>query len=48
MLRELDLVSLWKELDDYNTELDKETKSLQEVWIKIAQLKEQNEKDAAE
>lgn len=45
MLSELDLKALWKELDDYEVELDKETKSLQEVWVKIAQIKATNEID---
>lgn len=43
MFDELDLKALWKELDEYSGELDKETQTLQEVWVKIAQLKEQNE-----
>mmetsp|Transcript_20409 Transcript_20409/g.34742 ORF Transcript_20409/g.34742 Transcript_20409/m.34742 type:complete len:204 (+) Transcript_20409:184-795(+) len=43
MISELDLKSLWKELDDYEKELDNETKSLQDVWVKIAQLKATNE-----
>ena len=45
MISELDLKSLWKELDDYEVELDKETKSLQEVWVKIAQIKTTNDND---
>jgi hypothetical protein len=45
MISELDLKSLWKELDDYEVELEKETKSLQEVWVKIAQIKATNETD---
>ena len=45
MLSELDLKALWKELDDYEVELDKETRSLQEVWVKIAQIKATNEID---
>lgn len=45
MISELDLKSLWKELDDYEVELEKETKSLQEVWVKIAQIKSTNETD---
>lgn len=45
MISELDLRSLWKELDDYEVEMEKETKSLQEVWVKIAQLKASNEAD---
>ena len=46
MIRELDLQTLWRELDEYNKELEKETQSLKEVWVKIAQLKEEAEKDA--
>jgi hypothetical protein len=45
MISELDLKSLWKELDDYELELEKETRSLQEVWVKIAQIKATNETD---
>ena len=48
MFDELDLKALWKELDDYSVELDKETTSLQEVWLKIAQLKTQNESEMKE
>ena len=48
MLSELDLRSLWKELDSYEKELEEETKSLQDVWGKIAQLKAKNEKDMNE
>ncbi len=48
MMNELDLKSLWKELDDYVLELDKESKSLQEVWVKIAQIKSKNEAEAVE
>jgi hypothetical protein len=43
MFNELDLKQLWKELDEYNVELDKESKVLQEVWLKIANLKTKNE-----
>lgn len=45
MISELDLKSLWKELDEYDAEMEKETKSLQEVWVKIAQIKATNEGD---
>lgn len=48
MISELDLKTLWKELDDYVIELDKESKSLQDVWVKIAQIKAKNEAEAAE
>ena len=43
MINEVDLKALWKDLDQYCEELDKETKSLQEVWVKIAQIKGKNE-----
>lgn len=45
MHSELDLRSLWAELDAYEGELEKETKSLQEVWVKIAQIKSKNDSD---
>jgi len=48
MINELDLKSLWLELDAYEKELEKETSTLQEVWVKIAQLKQKNESDAKE
>jgi hypothetical protein len=48
MISELDLQSLWKELDTYETEVDKETRTLQDVWVKIAQLKAKNEEEAVE
>lgn len=48
MFDELDLKALWKELDDYSGELDKETATLQEVWIKISQLKTQNDSELKE
>ena len=48
MINELDLKSLWKELDEYETEMGKETKSLQEVWLKIAEIKTKNENDLQE
>jgi hypothetical protein len=48
MFNELDLKSLWKELDDYSAELDKETKSLQEVWLKIAEVNNQQENELRE
>lgn len=48
MLNELDLRSLWRELDCYEKELENETKSLQDVWVKIAQLKHKNDHDMDE
>lgn len=46
MFSKLDLKSLWKELDEYDNEVEEESKTLQEVWIKIAELKEVNQNDA--
>ena len=43
MFCELDLKSLWRELDEYDIEIESETKKLQEVWVRIAELKEENE-----
>ena len=48
MINELDLRSLWKELDEYERELDKEKASLQDVWVKIALLKSHTESQAKE
>lgn len=48
MFNELDLKSLWKKLDEYDVEVETESKSLQEVWITIAELKERNEIDMKE
>ena len=48
MINELDLRSLWKELDEYERELDKEKASLQDVWVKIALLKSHTEGQAKE
>jgi len=48
MISEIDLQSLWKELDDYERELDIEADSLQDVWVKIAVLKTKSEKEANE
>jgi hypothetical protein len=48
MFNELDLKALWKELDNYSVELDKESKSLQEVWLKIADVKGSNEAELKE
>jgi hypothetical protein len=47
MISELDLKSLWQELDQYEKELDAESLSLQDVWLNIAQLKEKHENDAS-
>jgi hypothetical protein len=43
MFNELNLQSLWKELDEYDLEIDRESRSLQDVCVKIAELKDQNE-----
>ena len=48
MLSELDLKSLWKELDEYDVEVDTESRLLQEVWLKIAELKGGSENSAKE
>ncbi len=48
MINELDLRSLWKELDDYEKELNAEKNSLQDVWVKIATLKTSTESQAKE
>ena len=45
MFNELDLKALWQELDVYNAELEKESASLQEVWLKIAAVKAQNDSE---
>jgi hypothetical protein len=39
---------LWRELDTYERELELETKSLQDVWVKIAQLKAKNDHEMEE
>ena len=43
MFNELDLKTLWAELDNYSVELEKETKLLEEVWLKIADLQNKND-----
>ena len=48
MISELDLRSLWTELDAYEREIAKETTTLSEVWVKMAQLKEKNEAETKE
>jgi hypothetical protein len=48
MISELDLRSLWKELDDYEKELTKEKSTLADVWVKISQLKERTEDEMKE
>lgn len=47
MFSELDFKKLWKELDEDNTELDKEGKLLQDVWLKISQMQTKNEQEMA-
>jgi len=46
-MNELDLKSLWKELDTYEAELIEEEKLLNEVWTKIAELKTKAEAEIA-
>lgn len=46
MINELDLKGLWKELDDYEKELDSDSKVLEEVWLKIAELKAKSEAES--
>ena len=48
MINEIDLKTLWRELDMYEFELEHESFTLQEVWVKIATLKAKNELDAKE
>lgn len=48
MISELDLRSLWKELDEYEKELGKEKTVLADVWVKISQLKEKTEDEMKE
>ena len=48
MISELDLRSLWTELDAYEREIGKETTTLSEVWVKMAQLKEKHEAEMKE
>eukprot|EP01038_Epipyxis_sp_PR26KG_P005205 gene5205-7243_t len=45
MINEVDLRDLWKDLDEYESELSKESKLLQEVWIKIADIKNKNDSE---
>jgi len=47
MIDEIDVKTLWHELDLYEDELNKETKTLEEVWSKISDLKNKNEAEAA-
>jgi hypothetical protein len=46
MLNELNLKQLWKELDEYEKELESDSKTLQEVWITIADLKVKTESES--
>lgn len=43
MFNELDLKTLWAELDTYSTELEKESKLLEDVWLKIVELQDKND-----
>ena len=46
MINELDLRALWKELDVYEKDLESESKTLQEVWITIADIKDKTDGEA--
>jgi hypothetical protein len=39
MINELDLRTLWKELDEYEKELGKEAESLEDVWVTMEELR---------
>ena len=45
---ELDMKALWKDLDDFEAEVDREAKTLHDVWLKIAQLKSKNDGELQE
>lgn len=47
MTSEVDVKTIWKDLDAYEKELDKEGKSLQEIWTKLCQLHTKTEDDIA-
>jgi hypothetical protein len=47
MLNELDLRALWKEFDEYEKELGKEAKSLEEVWVTMEDLKNRMDESMA-
>lgn len=46
-LSEIDLKALWRELDLYAEELDKESDSLSQVWSHMLDAKERYERQAA-
>ena len=46
MINEIDIKSLWHELNLYEKELDVESGTLQDVFFKISDLKKQNEAEA--
>jgi hypothetical protein len=48
MAHEIDLKALWKDLDEYSLELEREQKTLHDVWLKIAQIKAKNETELKE
>lgn len=48
MINEVDLKVLWKELDAYSKELDTESKTLEEIWCKIAELDKKIEVETKE
>lgn len=43
MFNEVDLKSLWKDLDEYTAELDNESRTFQEVWQNITAIKEKTD-----
>ena len=47
MTNEVDIKTIWRDLDAYEKELDKEGKSLQEIWTKICQLHTKTEEEIA-
>jgi hypothetical protein len=47
LLNELDLRALWKEFDEYEKELGKEAKSLEEVWVTMEDLKNRMDESMA-
>ena len=48
MINEVNLKVLWKELDAYSKELDTESKTLEEIWCKIAELDKKIEVETKE
>lgn len=48
MAHDMDLKALWKDLDEYSAEIDREARTLQDVWLKIAQIKSKNDQELRE